>query len=58
MALGRAKRGHRILILMAEFDVRVIDVNGIVLRQFTCDLSIDYQPRRLDIVSRFAFPRK
>jgi transposase InsO family protein len=50
LGLGRANRGRRILILMADLDVRVVDTDGTVLRHFTLDPSVDYQSKRLDIV--------
>jgi hypothetical protein len=50
IGLGRANRGRRILILMADLDVRVIDVDGAILRHFTLDPSIDYQSKCLDTI--------
>lgn len=41
---------QRVLVLMADLDVRVIDQNGATLRHFELDPSIDYQARSRDIV--------
>ena len=48
IGVGRAQRGRRVLILMADLDVRVIDEDGVVLRHFTLDPSVDYQRQDRD----------
>jgi hypothetical protein len=50
VGVGREHRGKRILILMADLDVRVIDENGVTLRHLELDPSVDYQGRVRDIV--------
>jgi hypothetical protein len=50
IGVGRAHIGRRVLILMAELDVRVIDVEGAILRHFLLDPSVDYQAQSRDIV--------
>jgi hypothetical protein len=40
--------GRRIIILMADLDVRVITEDGELIRHFTLNPSKDYQPRRDD----------
>ena len=45
VGLGRAHAGRRVLILMADLDVRVINESGEVIRHLTLDPSHDYQPR-------------
>jgi transposase InsO family protein len=45
VGLGRAHAGRRVLILMADLDVRVIDESGAVIRHLTLDPSRDYQAR-------------
>ena len=48
VGIGRAHVGKRILILMADLDVRVIDAEGSLLRHFELDSSVDYQARSND----------
>ena len=48
VGLGRANAGKRVLILMADLEVRVIDVEGELLRHFELDPSVDYQRRNRD----------
>jgi transposase InsO family protein len=50
VGVGRAHAGKRVLILMADLDVRVIDEDGSTLRHFELDPSVDYQRRELDIL--------
>lgn len=50
VGVGRAHKHKRILILMADLDVRVIDENGNTLRHFPLDPSVDYQRLERDIV--------
>ena len=45
IGLGRAHAGKRVLILMADLDVRVIDESGEMIRHLTLDPSRDYQAR-------------
>jgi hypothetical protein len=44
VGLGRAHKGRRVLVLVADRDVRVLTVEGEVLRQLQLDPSRDYQP--------------
>ena len=44
VGLGRAHKGRRVLILLADRDVRVLSVEGEILRQLVLDPSRDYQP--------------
>ncbi|HEY3843734.1 MAG TPA: hypothetical protein VGL48_10835, partial [Acidimicrobiales bacterium] len=50
IAVGRAHRGTRVLVLVADLDIRVIDENGATLRHLELDPSVDYQGRVRDIV--------
>jgi transposase InsO family protein len=43
VGVGRAYQGKRVLILMADLDVRVIDEDGSMIRHFELDPSVDYQ---------------
>jgi transposase InsO family protein len=45
VGVGRAYSGRRVLVLMADLDVRVIDDQGELIRHLTLNPSIDYQPR-------------
>ena len=45
ISIGRAHRHQRVLILMADLDVRVIDEDGVLLRHFELDPTRDYQAR-------------
>ena len=45
VGVGRAHHGQRVLILMADLDVRVIDDDGVMLRHLELDPSVDYQGR-------------
>jgi transposase InsO family protein len=44
IGLGRVHRGQRVLVLVADRDVRVLTVEGEVLRQLVLDPNRDYQP--------------
>jgi hypothetical protein len=44
IGLGRVHKGRRVLVLVADRDVRVLSVEGEILRQLTLDPSRDYQP--------------
>jgi transposase InsO family protein len=48
--VGRAHKGTRVLVLVADLDIRVIDENGVTLRHLELDPSVDYQGRVRDIV--------
>ena len=48
--VGRAHKGERVLVLVADLDIRVIDENGVTLRHLELDPSVDYQGRARDIV--------
>jgi hypothetical protein len=50
VGVGRAHKGRRLLILMADLDVRVLDQDGVLLRHFELDPSVDYQRRERDIL--------
>ena len=50
IGVGRPNRGKRVIILMADFDVRVIDEDGVLLRHFELDPSVDCQAKSRDIV--------
>jgi transposase InsO family protein len=44
IGVGRAHKGRRVLVLIAERDVRVLTVEGELLRQLILDPTRDYQP--------------
>jgi hypothetical protein len=44
IGIGRAHHGTRVLVLVADLDVRVLTEEGEVLRHLTLDPSRDYQP--------------
>lgn len=44
IGMGRAHRGRRILVLVADLDIRVISEEGELLRHLTLDVTRDYQP--------------
>jgi transposase InsO family protein len=46
VGVGRAHKRQRVLVLVADRDVRVLSVEGEILRQLTLDPSRDYQPLR------------
>lgn len=45
VSVGRVHKGKRVLILMADLDVRVIDDDGVLIRHLELDPSINYQGR-------------
>jgi hypothetical protein len=45
ISVGRAHRHRRVIILMADLDVRVITDDGELLRHFTLDPNLDYQAK-------------
>jgi transposase InsO family protein len=51
VGVGREHRGKRLLILVADLDVRVIDETGVTIRHLELDPSVDYQGRSRDIVT-------
>jgi hypothetical protein len=44
VGVARAHEGQRVLVLVADRDVRVLAAEGELLRQLTLDPSRDYQP--------------
>jgi transposase InsO family protein len=51
IGLGRAYKGQKIKLLIADQDIRVIDANGELIRELTLDPSRNYQPLRQGLVS-------
>ncbi|MFP5352151.1 MAG: IS481 family transposase [Actinomycetota bacterium] len=47
IGMGRANNGRRVILLVADLHVRIIDREGQLLRDFELDPSRDYQPRDL-----------
>jgi transposase InsO family protein len=45
VSVGRAHKGKRVLILMADLDVRVIDDDGVMIRHIELDPSVNFQGR-------------
>ncbi len=48
ISIGRRYKGQRVLILVADLDVRVITVEGETIRHFTLNPTKNYQPRKDD----------
>lgn len=46
LGIGRRHAGTRVLLLIADRDVRVITDNGELLAEFTINPTKDYQPKR------------
>jgi hypothetical protein len=44
VGVGRRRKGTRVLVLVADLDVRVLTLDGEVLRHPTLDPTRDYQP--------------
>ena len=44
IAVGRAHKGRRVVLLVADRDVRVLSTEGEILRQLVLDPSRKYQP--------------
>ncbi len=44
IGIGRAHKGRPVKLLIADRDIRIIDLNGQLLRELTLDPSRDYQP--------------
>ena len=51
IGLGRAHKGRAVELLIADQDVRVIDLNGELIRELTLDPSRIYQPLTQGLVS-------
>jgi hypothetical protein len=49
LGLGRAHAGKRVLILMVDLDVRVLNETGTVIRHLTLDPSRHYQSRGIKV---------
>jgi hypothetical protein len=45
--MGRARKGTRIILLVAGRNIRIITTEGELLRDFELDPTRDYQPRGL-----------
>jgi transposase InsO family protein len=50
VAVGRAHTGKRILVLVADLDIRVLDDDGVMIRHLELDPSVDYQGQSRIIV--------
>jgi hypothetical protein len=48
ISIGRRFKGRRVIILMADLDVRVITDDGELIRHFTLNPAKNYQPRKDD----------
>ena len=46
ISIGRAHKGQRVVLLVADTDVRVVNQDGELLRHLQIDPTRDYQPRR------------
>jgi transposase InsO family protein len=46
IGIGRQHKGTRVLVLVADRDIRILTLDGELLRQLTLDPSRDYQPQR------------
>ena len=44
VGMGRAHKGQRVLMLVADRDIRVIDTEGKLLQHLTLNPAVDYQP--------------
>jgi hypothetical protein len=44
IGVGRAHKGQAVKLLIADRDIRVIDLDGQLLRQLTLDSNRTYQP--------------
>ena len=45
IGIGRAHKGKRVIVLVADLDIRVVSEDGELLRELTLDPSRDYQPQ-------------
>ena len=43
VSVGREHKGKRVLILMADLDLRLIDQDGVKIRQLELDPTVNYQ---------------
>ena len=50
VGVGRAHKGKRVLVLMADLDVRVLDENGVLIRHLELDPTVNYQGQARAIV--------
>jgi transposase InsO family protein len=50
VAVGRAHTGKRVLVLVADLDIRVLDDDGVMIRHLELDPSVDYQGQSRIIV--------
>ncbi len=50
VSVGRTHKGKRVLILVADLDVRVIDDDGVMIRHLELDPSVHYQGRSRIVV--------
>ena len=50
VGVGRAHKGKRVLVLMADLDVRVLDENGVLIRHLELDPAVNYQGQARAIV--------
>jgi transposase InsO family protein len=50
VSVGRAHKGKRVLVLMADLDIRVIDEGGVMIRHLELDPLVNYQGRDRIIV--------
>lgn len=48
ISIGRRHKGRRVIILMADLDVRVVTDDGELIRHFTLNPAKNYQPRKDD----------
>jgi hypothetical protein len=44
IGLGRAHKGRQVKLLVADRNIRVIDLQGQLIRELTLDPTRDYQP--------------
>jgi len=44
IGVGRAHKERRIIVLIADLDIRVLSTEGELLRHLTLDTTRDYQP--------------
>jgi hypothetical protein len=45
IGVGRAHRNKRVLVLVADLNIRVVSADGELLRELTLDPSRNYQPQ-------------
>ena len=50
VGVGRGHQGTRVLILMADLDIRVLDEDGVMIRHLELDPSVDHHRRTRDIL--------